>query len=171
MRRILISTFLLCHIVAITCWSIPIDSPLIAACRKLIRPYMVWSGLFQSWDTFAPAPKPINSYIEGFVIYKDGRTRVWKFPRMEQLSLAERYYRERYRKFVENLKEDRNVALWTDAARRIARLNNDASNPPVIVILLRHWSEIVPKYEGVYHTEPWHAQIFYEYNVKPQDLQ
>lgn len=170
MKRVAISVFLLFHLFAITCWCIPINSPLIAACRKMIRPYMVWTGLFQTWDTFAPAPKSTNGYIEGIVIYKNGHTRNWQFPRMEQLSLTERYYKERYRKFVENLQEDGSAPLWPDAARRIARLNNDVSNPPEIVILVRHWSNIVPHNDNDYHPEPWRAQIFYEYTVKPEDL-
>jgi hypothetical protein len=166
MKRIAISAFLFFHIVAITCWSLPFGSPLITAFDNVIRPYLVWSGLFQYWDTFAPVPKSVNSYVDAIVIYKNGHTRNWEFPRMEKLSLTDRYWEERYRKFVENLKEDTNVALWPDAGRRIARLNNsDASNPPEIVVLIRHWSNIVP-----YRSEPWHAQIFYEYNVKPEDL-
>jgi hypothetical protein len=169
-RRAAINAFLLFHILSVVCWCLPIDSPLIAACRHVVSPYFLWIGLFQSWDTFAPTPKSLNSYVDAIVIYKDGRTRPWKFPRMEQLSLTERYRKERYRKYVENLKEDANVVLWPDAARYIARLNNDVSNPSQIVMLIRHWSDIVPRADAAYRPEPWHAQIFYEYNVKPQDL-
>ncbi|MBV9405129.1 MAG: hypothetical protein JO211_07275 [Acidobacteriaceae bacterium] len=169
-RRIAISAFLLFHILAITCWSVPLSTPLIAAMRNVIRPYLVWSGLFQSWDTFAPSPKSINSYVDAIVIYKDGRTETWKFPRMEQLSLTERYSEERYRKFVENLKEDTNAGLWPDVARHIARAHNDASNPPQTVMLIRHWSDIVPRTDAAHESERWHIQIFYEYNVKPEDL-
>jgi hypothetical protein len=170
LKYIAINAFLLFHIVAITCWAMPLDSPLLAAFKNVIRPYMLWSGLFQSWDTFAPQPKSVNSYIEAVVITHDGRTRPWKFPRMEQLSLTARYGKERYRKYVEGLKEDANLALWPDAARHIARLNNDLSSPPEIVILIRHWSDIVPYNDAAFHPEPWHTQIFYEYSVKPEDL-
>lgn len=169
--RVLINLFLMFHLAAVVSWCIPIHLPIIDEFRQVIRPYMLWSGLFQSWDTFAPAPKAMNSYVEATVIYRDGRTRDWKFPRMEQLSPTERYSSERYRKFVENVKEDSNVGLWADVARRIARLNNDPSNPPEIVMLVRHWSDIVPNEDGSYQTEPWHVQIFYEYDVKAQDLE
>ncbi len=136
-KHAVISAFLLFHLVAITCWCIPVNSALIANFKDLIRPYMLWSGLFQGWDMFAPTPPNINSYIQAAVIYKDGRTQIWKFPRMEQLGLFERYYRERYRKFEENLRQDANSALWPDVARHIARLNNnDVSNPPAIVVLV-----------------------------------
>jgi hypothetical protein len=169
LKRIAISAFLLFHLLAITCWTIPLDSPLIAACRGVIRPYVLWSGLFQTWNAFAPAPKAVNSYVEALVIYKDGRVLNWKFPRMEHMSLGERYYKERYRKFVENLKEDTSVALWPDAARYVARVNNDPSNPPEIIMLIRHWSDIVPG-SGSSAPQPQHVQIFYEYKVKPADL-
>jgi hypothetical protein len=170
-KRVAVNAFLVFHLLAITCWAIPLDSPLLAAFRTAVRPYFLWSGLFQSWNAFAPAPKALNSYVEAVVIYKDGRILNWKFPRMEHLSLAERYYKERYRKFVENLKEDSNVALWPDAARYVARLNNDPSNPPEIIMLIRHWSDIVPPGSGPPASQPQHVQIFYEYKVKPQDLQ
>jgi hypothetical protein len=171
-KHALISTLIAFHMIAIVFWTMPLDSPLIAAFRSAIRPYMIGSGLFQSWDMFAPTPKSANSYIDAIVIYKNGRTSSWSFPRMEQLGFSERYVKERYRKFVENLEQDRNVALWPDAARRIARLNHkDFSNPPEFVILIRHWSDIVPRSNTSNHAEPWHTVIFYEYSVKSKDLE
>ncbi|MBV9760798.1 MAG: hypothetical protein JO340_09560 [Acidobacteriaceae bacterium] len=171
LQRAAINAFLIFHLLAITCWAIPLDSPLIAACRKAIRPYFIWSGLFQSWNAFAPAPKALNSFVEAVVIYKDGHILNWKFPRTERMSLSQRYVKERYRKFIENLKEDSNVALWPDAARHVARLNNDPSNPPQIVMLIRHWTDIVPPSAANSPApQPQHVQIFYEYKVKPADL-
>lgn len=171
-KRIAINTFLLFHIVAITWWCIPLDSPLIVNLRNLVRPYMLWSGLFQSWDMFAPSPRNINSYIEAVVIFKSGRTQTWKFPRLEKLSFPQREFKERYRKFSENVQNDANSALWPDMARRIARLHQSASDPPAIVVLVRHWSEIKPP-SAVRsdRPEPWRANIFFEYTVSPQDLQ
>lgn len=172
-RRVLINAFLLFHVVAITCWCIPVNSALVASFKQFIGPYMLWSGLFQGWDMFAPAPPNVNAYIEAAVIYKDGHTRIWKFPRMEQLGIVERYYRERYRKFEENLRQDSNSALWPDVARHVARLNNnDASDPPAIVILVRYWSEIpAPTTNAIYRPGELRGHIFFEYNVKPEDLQ
>jgi hypothetical protein len=34
------------HLLAIACWCVPIDSPLIPLCRNLVRPYFLWAGLF-----------------------------------------------------------------------------------------------------------------------------
>ncbi len=170
--RIGISAFLFFHIVAIACWCLPINSALMLRCRDAVRPYMLWSGLFQGWDMFAPNPRSINAFIEATMVLNDGRIKTWKFPRMEQLGFVERYYRERYRKFVENLQNDANAALWPDVARHIARLEDNASNPPKIVILIRYWSEIPPPTIANDHApETLHAHIFYEYDVKREDLE
>lgn len=170
-QRIAINLFLAFHLITITCWCVPSNTPLMIAVRRAVRPYFLWSGLFQAWDMFAPSPKSVNSYIDAAIIYDDGRTKAWRFPRMEQLSFAARYQKERYRKYVENLTDDSKSILWPDAARRIALLNYDnPANPPEIIILVRHWSEIVPIAGPDYRSQPWHARIFFEYNVKPEDL-
>jgi hypothetical protein len=170
-KRVAINAFLIFHILSVTCWSLPFSSPVLIAYRNFIRPYFVWSGLFQSWDPFAPSPKAINSYVEAIVIYRDGNTRIWPFPRMEQLSLNERYSKERYRKFAENLKEDANAAIWPDAARFIARLNANGPIPVKMVLLVRYWSFIVPRIDGEYVPAPWDEHVFYSYTVQPEDLQ
>jgi len=58
----------LVHIVAITIWASPFDLPLSRDVKEFARAYLVWSGLFQSWDTFAPNPKSDNSYIKALVV-------------------------------------------------------------------------------------------------------
>jgi len=165
-----INCFLIFHLVSIACWALPVSTPLLTSYRNLIRPYFLWSGLFQTWDMFAPTPKGINSYVQAIVLYADGNTRNWSFPRMDQLSLTQRYLKERYRKYVENLKEDNNAALWPDAARMIARLNNNRPSPVKMVFLVRYWSFTVPRPDGTLTSGPWDEHVFYSYNVTPDDL-
>jgi hypothetical protein len=145
---------------------------LVSAGKEFIRPYMVWSGLFQSWDTFAPSPKSVNAYVVATVITKDGLVHPWNFPRMEQLSLTERYYKERYRKFVDNLQDDRYSGLRPDVARHVARLyGGNPGNPPEIVMLIRYWSDITPQANASHQVERQpNARIFFEYRVTPEDL-
>jgi hypothetical protein len=170
-KRIAINFFLGFHILAITCWSLPLDTPLFQLCRHLVRPYFLWAGLFQSWDTFAPTPRSFNSYVEATVVYKDGSRKIWSLPRMEQLSLSERYCKERYRKFSENLQNEGNDALWPDVARRIARVNSTSAKPVKTIILIQHWSFIVPRDDGSYRPEPWEVHVLLGYGVRPEDLQ
>src|SRR5262245_22038809 len=67
-KRTAINLFLTFHLVAIACWCVPIDSPLIPLFRDLVRPYFLWAGLFQSWDMFAPIPKEANTYLEATIL-------------------------------------------------------------------------------------------------------
>lgn len=172
-KHVAISAFILFHLVAITCWSVPINSLLIPKCKQLIGHYMLWSGLFQGWDMFAPDPSKLNCYVVAEIKYRDGQTRLWKFPRMQELGYVERYFRERFRKFsTEYLRTDDHAAMWPEAARYVARVNSSASNPPVSVSLIRYWSEIGPQEPGkVYKPGLWYQYTFFTYPVKPADLQ
>ncbi len=90
---------------------------------------------------------------------------------MEQLTLAERCFKERYRKFTDSLPVDGNDGLLRDASRYIARLNSNASHPARTIILIQKWSLIVPRSDGSYVPEPWNQHVLYGYGVKPEDLQ
>jgi len=164
------NAFLLFHIVGIVCWCIPVRSPSLVLCKSLVKPYFRWSGLFQSWDMFAPAPRSTNSYVEATIIHQDGSRNTWTFPRMEHLSLTERCFEERYRKFEESLQSDDNDALWPDVARQIARLNSSPSNPAKTVILIQKWSFIVPSTDNPYVPQPWDQHMLYGYGVRHEDL-
>jgi hypothetical protein len=165
-----INACLIFHILAIACWCVPINSALILECRQFLRPYFLWSGLFQSWNMFSPNPKSVNNYLEALIIYKDGSTENWTFPRMQLLDFTERYYRERYRKYEENLVEPENSAMWPDAARRIARLHCKGSAPPATVMLIVRWSNVVQRDDGTFERTPWDAHVYYSYKVQPEDL-
>ncbi len=170
-KRIAINVFLVFHLVAITCWSMPFAGPLVRVVRDSVRPYIVASGLFQSWDMFSPDPKGINSYLEAVVIYQDGSTQLWSFPRMELLDMPERYQKERYRKYEENLENNVNAPLWPDAARYIARLTSSAGHPAKTVMLVVRWSDILPPTaDNPNGRGPWQVNVFYTYAVKPEDL-
>lgn len=171
--RTLLSAFILFHLVAITLWAIPVDTALTQAFRGAVRPYMLWSGLFQAWDMFAPEPLKVNSYVQAVILFRDGTTRIWAFPRMENLTLVERYSKERYRKFTsDNLPQNKYAPIWPDCARYIARLNYNPANPPVSVGLYRAISEIPPpRADGWYQPQPWHGSFFFQYPVRLSDLQ
>jgi hypothetical protein len=169
-RYLAISAFLVVHLIAITCWAVPFSNPLIEMCRDLVRPYFQWAGLFQSWDMFSPVPKVVNSYMEALVVYQDGNTRNWKFPRMELLNRKDRYFKERYRKLVEILQDEKNAALWPDVARFIARLNNDRPARVKMVLLIRYWSGINPHTDGSHAVAPWDENVFYARTISPEDL-
>lgn len=165
--RGIISAFILFHIVAIVCWAFPFNIPPITDIKSFVRPYMVWSGMFQSWDFFAPNPKRTNSFVEAVVLTQSHRQKVWAFPRMERLGYFDRYREERYRKFTEILPLESNAPLWPDVARHIARIVDNPADPPEAVVLIKFVGPILPGKQA-----PPKPNIFYEYldNVPSEDI-
>lgn len=171
--RALISVFIIFHAVVFAAWTAPLNFPLIDKFRALVRPYMIYTGLFQAWNMFAPDPLRLNSYLEAEVRFANGEIKLWQEPRMDQLGLIGKYYKERYRKYMnEHLRLDEQADLWPDAARHIARMyDTDKSNPPMSVRLVRHWSEMLPPGpHGEYRSAPWTEYTYFKYNVSPEDL-
>ena len=170
--RIAASIFVAFHLFAIVTWAVPLDTPLIVQCREAIKGYMLWTGLFQKWDMFAPDPSKLNNYVSANVIYRDGRIAQWTFPRMETLGYVDKYFKERYRKYAcDNLRLDTRSALWPDATRYVARAVATPSETPVEIDLVRHWSEVQPPGpHGEELSTPWSEFTFYRYTVQPGDL-
>jgi hypothetical protein len=170
----LANLFIVFHLAAFCAWCLPIQSLIVSNFKARIKWYMLASGLFQNWDMFAPDPLRLNLRVDAEITFRDGQTRTWEFPRMDALGFVDRYFKERYRKYAtEYLRADNgNEALRPDAARYIARLNNQPSNPPVTVTLYRSWSQIQPaRPDGSYQFDPWTRVSFFKYTVTPGDLQ
>jgi hypothetical protein len=163
------STFILFHLIAITCWAAPTSFWLVSGIRGIVRPYMLWSGLFQSWDTFAPNPPTVNSYVKAAVVTQDRRIHVWAFPRMEELSYSQRYFKERYRKLSEVMLQPNNAAILPDIANHIARLFNNQTDPPEKVLLVQYQTDIKPGADETRKPIP-KPFAFYDDYVQPEDL-
>jgi hypothetical protein len=164
-----ISIFILFHLIAITFWVLPWNVAPLRGVREIVRPYMVWSGLFQTWDMFAPDPKSINSYIKAVVITENRHIKVWTFPRMEELSFPERYRKERYRKFEEVLQGQQSEALWPDVATHIARLLKSPGDLPDKVLLIQFRADIKLEADESAGSAP-QPNVLYEGYVDPGDL-
>ncbi len=174
MGRFVLTLVILFHLVAFTAWTVPMNFVLLDDFRAAIRPYMLWTGLFQAWNMFAPDPLRLNSYLEAEVRLANGEIRIWREPRMEKLGLVDKYFKERYRKYMnEHLRMDDQSTLWPDAARYIARLyDTDKANPPMGVRLVRYWQDILPPGpQGEYRAGSWNHYVFFRYDVAPEDLE
>jgi hypothetical protein len=171
MKRVLINIFLVFNLSTILCWAMPVNSRLVIYARPLIAPYMVWSGLAQGWNLFAPNPLSLNTRVEAEITYKDGSKGLWAFPLPQHFGYLKRYTMEREHKFsFDSLLNDQFQLLRPDAARYIARHNNiKKDNPPVTVTLVGYRSQIAPPNSGL--PEPWVRKELFSYSVKAGDLQ
>lgn len=168
-RRVFISLFLLFHLFVILVWAFPANPAPIRFARFLVGPYMNWSGLFQNWNLFAPDPQSVNAYLDAEITCRNGEKKIWKFPMPQDYGYYRRYFLSRQLKWsADNLRQDRLSPLWPDAARYIARRNNDPANPPVAVKLMRHWAQVPPPMSG--EPETWNTYTFFRYSVAPGDL-
>jgi hypothetical protein len=180
--RVLLTAFILVQLYVIAFWGMP-GSGFRYLMTRPIEKYVINSGLWHSWDMFSPDPLSINFSVDAEVIHKNGRSETWVFPRMEQLSMWDRFQKERYRKWRERVRQDAYGAIWDDTCRFIARkTNTEAGNPPIRVILTRRWSSIPPprvslgkRHPDDFQPIPSHYDMpfsysFKTYAVQPSDL-
>ena len=141
-----------------------------------LEPYVIWTGLWHSWDMFAPDPLSLNFNVFAEVGFRDGSLKVWELPRMEKFGLWEKFQKERHRKWRERVRLDAYQVIWADTCRWIARQHNNPSNPPVSVSLTRQWSPIPKPIPGQdYQPIPdgyalTNQYLFYYHEVEPRDL-
>jgi hypothetical protein len=141
--------------------------------------YYHYLGLDQDFGVFAPYPRNQNPHLLALITYKDGTTKLWMAPRMERLDQLTRMQKERYRKFFDdNLAWGMYKTLWPDIAAYVARTNNDdATNPPQSVTVIRFSAIVLPPETGLkdenkpLKNEPhFIKETIQTYRVRPEDL-
>ncbi len=147
-KRALISAFVLFHIYIMAVWGLP-GSTFRYFLAKPVEDYVIFTGLWHSWDMFSPDPLAINFNLKAEITYQNGVVRTWTFPRMEKLGYWDRFQKERFRKWRERVRMDMYSVIWDDTARYVARINDTPTNHPVQVSLIREWQPIpMPANEG-----------------------
>ena len=173
--RLLLSAFILFHIVATLLWVMP-RSELHNRVRSLTWNYVSHVGLWQHWGMFAPQPSNLNAYLSAVITYQDGSQQEWTWPRMAELDLVAKYPKERYRKFAEYARMDTFAFMWPSLAHYAAEVNaGDPANPPVQVQLWRHWWFVPPPPENgdISHDPPheWNHYQFFDLPITGAEVQ
>lgn len=122
-KKVLISAFIMGHIVMMVTSALPDRSAVGDRVLQALSPYQVFFGLDQPWSMFAPNPASVNSYLTATITFKDGSTEQWTFPRASQLDSWDRFTAgERYRKYQQdNLLPMEKSELWFDLSHYVAR--------------------------------------------------
>lgn len=132
-------------------------------------------SISQVWNMFGTGARPWHQRMVANITFADGSTKIYEFPRMELMSLSERYMREKMRKlFVDALPSTDFAEYLPDICRTLARANADAENEPMLVTLFLKVGEI-PAPNGPIvgrHDLPHrlHTDILIVYKVKESDL-
>ena len=134
-----------------------------------VKTYLVYTGLWQYWDMFSPNPSNLDVWVDAEIEYSDGTRSIYQYPRMYLMSPQVKYFKERYRKFLERAHTEDNSKLWPFFAARIAREARDKEHKtPVKLVLRRHFRT----YQGPNTLiPPFKTYNYYTYTVKPEDLQ
>jgi hypothetical protein len=168
----MISGFIAFHVAAIVIIAMPPQRGLLAHAKHTVDPYLRLVGLSQSWPMFSPNPPSADTYLFAEIIYQDGSKGEWKFPIPADYSQTRRYTIERFRKWAnDNVRPNTGHAIWPDAARYVARVNNTRAVPPDTIKLYRYWSFISALDSGPPKGPmKWEHARFFTYAVKPADL-
>ncbi len=153
-------------------------SPLQSRLIVLVAPLSSAFNLSQNWKLFSPDLRGINFCSHAVIEFADGTTKLYEFPRLEQMGAFEAYRRQKLCKiFQDSMPWPDFSAFWPDVGRFLARANFDPAdtelNAPVQVSLAYNWVPIgdMNHYEKQSALkEPSRSFTFFIYRVKPEDL-
>ena len=137
-------------------------------------------GMRQAWRVFSPQLRSENFHTLCLIEFQDGTIKAVEFPRMQKLSLIERFIHEKQR----NVLGDRILNPYYKRfrpiiARYYSRANfsnaNEVGNPPVRLTFVIVSAGIPPIKSGhwIYRDQlPEHTfkQVYFSYQVSPADL-
>jgi hypothetical protein len=119
---------------------------------------MTLTGLNQNWQMFSPNPDGIDAYMAANVTMANGKAEYYEFPRMEKLDYFSKYREERYRKFIENARQNMND--WSPICVWLAKRYKDEG--PVKIQLCKY-SRLIPA-PGI-PFGPFKRDVLYTYDV------
>lgn len=126
--------------------------------------YFQSTGLWQWWDMFAPNPASTDVYMDAEVEYEDGTVAFQPYPRMYDMPVWLKYFKERYRKYRERLTNDSESWKWPHTAQRLALVNyRHTGRIPVRVRLWRHWMDVAPL--GQPQPTNYNAYMFWDQEI------
>ena len=141
-RKILITSLIACYFGSIAIWNM-FDCPLKAQLIALFRIPVDLFAFEQTWNMFAPGVRYTNYHLIAVITFADGSSKLYEFPRMEMMDALEKYRKEKMRKlFIDNIPTTTFDIYLPDICASMARANYDKQNPPTLVTVSLHQSEI-----------------------------
>ena len=160
--RAVISVLVAATVLALVLWNLPDDSEIQQQSSRVVRPFMLASGLNQNWGVFAPDPRRQTLDFVARIEYPDGSSETVTVPRGGRLVGG--YWDYRWRKWYEWVRTDSHQELWQPAAAWFAGRARRDGKDPVRVTLVRRWYDNLPPGDGP-ERGPWRESAFYTYTV------
>lgn len=176
-RRPIISVGLFCVLMSFILY-LMLPNLVLARVVEPYQKFLSYFSLYQGYGVFAPNPTVRNSHLVGIIYYEDGTMRLYKFPRLERISMLEKLTQERYRKFTEdNLPNPANNHILKDVAVYIARKCNTfesqdgVSNRPKYVLIQQFYSEVPPIHLRLPSPSHFNVKTLCSYSITKEDLE
>jgi hypothetical protein len=162
------------YFVAVISWSMPSPSPLKTRIDSTSQFVFTFFGLWQRWNMFAPLPRDQDRYISARFNYGNGSFRVLELSNMSKMSFAERWQKERWRKyFNDKIFSADSSAEWPLLARWLARNDQELGAKPVSIEFFRHWRPTLPLASPASRPElsktTWQFEKFYSYSIVSEE--
>jgi hypothetical protein len=165
-----VNLFIITYVFVLAWWLI-YPCPLRTAILQPVSQHVMYWGLWQGWGVFSPNISRNCVNVTANLLYDDGTTKTWEFPRPETYGYVDQMYLERWRKFGYDHASRPNYAyLHPDFARWIARLNAQQGKKVVQVDLYRHVQKLLPytaKSKG--ERGPLKSAKYFSYRLKPEE--
>ena len=102
-------------------------------------------GLKQRWNLFSPDLPKFNQFSTVIVTFDDGSERLYEWPRMEKLSVTERFTHQKLRRFVtEFWARPKYKKFWPESAEFFMDAFYDPVNKPRRVAFIFNFVKIPP---------------------------
>lgn len=143
---------------------------------RRFRGYFAPLGMKEYWRLYGPDLREYNFHTTAVIQFVDGTCKLYEFPRMDRLSVGEKFVREKERSlFAQMLPNGQNKKFYPAVCRYLARANADPQNPPVKVTVIFMYIETPPPdpKHWIYRDQmPFHSKriLHFVYNVVPSDL-
>lgn len=173
--KLTISMFLLFYYLVAGFWNSP-EGPLKEWTMSNMRIIADLLAFEQTWNMFGPPIRQWNGHFFATITFADGSSRICELPRMEKMTIWEKFKREKLRKlFIDNLSNPRLRTYMPPICANIALANADPTNQPVLVTLTFKWAPIDdPDEKKLAPTWSFRPHTFSRtdvvYVVQPEDL-
>lgn len=146
--KIFISAFLLINFLAKVRVHLPLDRTFFKTLYRPVDAYLSFFSIYQDWLMFAPNPTRMNASLSAEILFEDGSSDIYRFPRSAEMGIVDKYtHGEKYRKIItEAIRNDSHSWMWKDTAKFALRKMKEKSfsKIPLKVHLYRHWAETPP---------------------------
>ena len=162
------------YIFAIFSWTMPADNfPGKSTVDSVFRGPLLYFGLWQGWDMFAPNPRAEDIVVDVAFTNRDGSSHTWNLTQMNEMGFFDRWQRERWRKyFNDHLRLDSERNLWQPFADYAVRYLRTQGQDPVKMEFTRWWRPTVrpvsPDLRADRNKSPWNRYTFYRWSLSEE---